>query len=371
MYYLFRRLTAVVVLVVLFTRAHAQQTLPSWALGPFIRPEPHRPVIAPDSTSFFDCPMQQRPVAWESNDTFNPAAVVYNDSIVMLYRAEDKSGIGIGQRTSRIGIATSTDGVHMHRDKKPVLFPANDAQKAMEWKGGCEDPRVAVTPDGTYLMLYTQWNNRVPRLAAATSKDLRHWTKHGPVFAKAWNGRFKDEPTKSASVLTQLDKGRLVMVQVNHRYWMYWGEHAVYAATSTDLVNWEPLLDEKGNLKKLMLPRKGYFDSDLTECGPPAVLTPQGIVLVYNGKNAGNENRAPAYTPNVYCAGQALFDRNDPTHFLQRLDKPFFVPEAAFEKSGQYPAGTVFMEGLVYYHDTWMLYYGCADSRVGVAMYKP
>lgn len=46
-------------------------------------------------------------------------------------------------------------------------------------------------------------------------------------------------------------------------------------------------------------------------------------------------------------------------------------PMASFEKSGQYPAGTVFIEGMVYVKQKWFLYYGCADSRVGVAVYDP
>ncbi len=37
-----------------------------------------------------------------------------------------------------------------------------------------------------------------------------------------------------------------------------------------------------------------------------------------------------------------------------------------YEKTGQYIAGTTFAEGLVYFHDQWLLYYGCADSLVGV-----
>lgn len=51
------------------------------------------------------------------------------------------------------------------------------------------------------------------------------------------------------------------------------------------------------------------------------------------------------------------------------MDKPFYIPESDFEKSGQYPAGTVFIEGLVFYNQKWFLYYGCADSRVAVAVY--
>ena len=60
-----------------------------------------------------------------------------------------------------------------------------------------------------------------------------------------------------------------------------------------------------------------------------------------------------------------------PTKVLARLDVPFFRPMESFEKSGQYVAGTVFIEGMVYFKKKWLLYYGCADSRVGVAVYDP
>ena len=73
-------------------------------------------------------------------------------------------------------------------------------------------------------------------------------------------------------------------------------------------------------------------------------------------------------TAGAYCAGQFLFDADDPYQVLGRLDKPFFVPEAAFEKSGQYKDGTVFIEGLVYHKKKLYLYYGCADSQVAVAI---
>lgn len=347
------------------------QKLPDWAIGPFVRPPGVNPVIAPDSSTRFYDPLRQEPVDWESNDTFNPAAAVKGNRVYVMYRAEDKSGVGIGHRTSRIGLAESSNGTSMKRLGKPVLFPDNDDQQEFEWTGGCEDPRVAVTEDGTYLMLYTQWNKKVPRLASATSKDLVHWKKHGPVFQEAYNGRFHDIASKSASVLTTLKNGQLQIVQHNGKYWMYWGENHVYAATSDNLVDWTPLLDEQGKLKELASPRKGYFDSHLTECGPPAILTAKGIVLLYNGKNRSGADSDTSYTANSYCAGQMLFSATDPAKLITRLDKPFMIPAEAFEKSGQYPAGTVFIEGLVYFQNKYLLYYGCADSRVAVAVYDP
>lgn len=345
----------------------AQQTLPSWCIGPFIRPENVNPIIVPDTNRFLD-PMSKSMVGWKESDVFNPAATLKDDKICVLYRSEDNSATGIGKRTSRIGLATSADGVKMTQYPRPVLYPADDDQKKYEWPGGCEDPRVAVTENGTYVMLYTQWNRKVPRLAVAHSKDLIHWEKYGPAFANAYGGKFKDMATKSASIITKAVKGKLIITKINGKYQMYWGEKHVYMATSSDLINWYPLINAEGHLVKIISPRKGYFDSKLTECGPPAVLTAKGIVLMYNGKNGDGGNADSNYTFNSYCAGQVLFDKKDPTKVIDRLSKPFLKPEAAFEKSGQYPAGTVFIEGLVLRQNKWFLYYGCADSKVAVAI---
>lgn len=360
--------------LLIFNGAVAQVSkniLPSWAMGGFVRPAGINPIISPDSTAKFADPMSGKDVAWEAYYTFNPAAVVKNGKIVVLYRSEDKTGDAIGTRTSRIGYAETADGLHFKRKVTPVMFPANDSQKEFEWPGGCEDPRVAVTANGTYVMFYTQWNRQVPRLGVATSKDLIHWTKHGPIFRKAYNGKFFNIPHKSASIVTKLVNGRLVITKMNGKYWMYWGELHVFAATSTNLVDWTPVVDNNGELKQLISPRKGYFDSDLTECGPPAVMTSKGIILFYNGKNHPGDGGDRRFNGNAYCAGEVLFSRHDPTKPVARLNVPFLRPMEPFEKSGQYVNGTVFIEGLTFFKKKWYLYYGCADSRVGVAVYDP
>lgn len=337
-----------------------------WAITGFERVS-GIPVLGPDPTVKFMCPMRGDSVAWMESDVFNPAATVKGDSIIVLFRAEDNSATGIGSRTSRIGYASSADGVDFRYMMGPVLFPADDSQRELECPGGCEDPRVSMTEDGTYVMFYTQWNRKVPRLAVATSRDLVNWEKHGPAFAKAYDGRFADDFSKSASVVTRLDGDRQTIARINGKYYMYWGEKYVNLATSDNLIDWTPMLDAAGGLLHVMDPRDGYFDSELTECGPPALLTDKGIVMLYNGKNATGDNRDVRYAAGTYCGGQALFDAGEPERLVARLDEPFFKPEADYEKSGQYPAGTVFIEGLVRFDGAWYLYYGCADSHVGVA----
>ena len=345
--------------------------LPGWALGPFKRPAHVNPLIKPASDLFWG-PIKKDSIAWESANTFNPAATIKDGSIYILYRAEDQPGKGIGHHTSRIGLARSDNGISItKRFSKPVLFPRNDAQKSNEWPGGTEDPRVARTKSGTYVMFYTQWNGKVPRLAVATSKDLKHWSKHGPAFAKAYGGRFTNRGTKSASIVTKLKHGTKVIAKINGHYFMYWGVQHVYGATSTNLTDWKPILNKQGRLKPLASPRKGKFDSALDECGPPALLTKKGILLIYNGKNKRGRGHDPNYRAGTYAAGQMLFSKKHPTKLLKRLNKPFLVPTEPYERSGQYPEGTVFTEGLVFFHGKWFLYYGCADSRVAVAVYNP
>src|ERR1044072_7820699 len=60
------------------TRSYQQNKspLPGWAFGGFVRSPGVNPVILPNTTTRFDCPMKKVTVAWESNDTFNPGAVV-------------------------------------------------------------------------------------------------------------------------------------------------------------------------------------------------------------------------------------------------------------------------------------------------------
>ena len=359
-------------LAVLPLFGYSQNVLPDWALGGFVRPEKANPIITPNPSNQFDCPMQDKKIGWEESDVFNPAATVKDGKIYVLYRAEDNSATGIGKRTSRIGLAESEDGIHMKRRKTPVMYPDKDNMKEYEWEGGCEDPRVTMTEDGLYVMAYTSWNRKVARLCIATSHDLVKWEKHGPAFAKAYNGRFKDIFCKSGSMVTTIKDGKQVLTKIDGKYFMYWGEHAVYAATSDDLVNWTPILDEKNELATVIKPRPQYFDSALTECGPPAILTDKGIVLLYNGKNQTNDSkRDKRFTAGAYCAGQIVTDPKEPMKVLQRLDVPFFRPMASFEKSGQYVDGTVFIEGLVFFKNKWYLYYGCADSQVSVAIYDP
>ena len=70
----------------------------------------------------------------------------------------------------------------------------------------------------------------------------------------------------------------------------------------------------------------------------------------------------------TYSVGQVVFDVNDMETTLSRSDNYILKPTLPHEVTGQYKAGTVFSEGMVYFNKKWFLYYGTADSFVGVAI---
>jgi beta-1,2-mannosidase len=290
------------------------------------------PVIAPQGDGF------------ESAGTFNPAVVKKDGKFVILYRAQDHKG------TSSLGYGTSEDGIHFVRRAEPVMVPETPYEKG----GGVEDPRVAKMGD-TYYLTYTGYNNvdgvgpkhKDAQLCMATSPDLLHWTRQG-VIMPAYKGKWNVGWTKS---------GAIVPEKIGGKYWMYYladatgHEQQMGVAYSTDLVHWTEALDHP-----VLASRPGAFDSQVVEPGPPPVMTPDGIFLVYNG----------ADDKLIYSTGWVLFDKKDPTKVLARAQQPVFMPVPEWEKVGQVP-NVVFVEGLVRDGDRWLFYYGGADKYIGVA----
>lgn len=290
-----------------------------WQLGPFVKYDGN-PIITPQGDS------------WESKDVFNPAAFADNDQIYMLYRAEDSTGIGIWNGTSRIGLGISSDGYNFDRHPDPIYEPFDD----FELPGGAEDPRI-VKIDDTFWLTYTAYDGETARQALASSKDLFNWERHGLIFPElGW--------TKA---------GAIVPIMINDRYWMYFGDTNIWIAWSEDLINWTPIEEP------VMRPREGMFDSGLIEPGPTPLITEQGILMLYNS----------ADDDLVYRTGQALFDISDPTKLLKRSDDFFMEPDYELEVDGQIP-NVVFIEGLAKLGDTWFLYFGMGDSGIGVATYQ-
>ncbi|HKK66632.1 MAG TPA: glycoside hydrolase family 130 protein, partial [Bacteroidales bacterium] len=299
--------SALISILVVFGCSEKNHLNKNWQLGPFEKFEGN-PIMTPRGDS------------WESKDLFNPAAWSDGETIYMLYRAEDSAGIGQWNGTSRVGLATSTNGIDFNREPDPVLEPS----EPWELPGGTEDPRV-VKIEGTFYLTYTAYDGKTARLAIASSPDLKNWTKHGLIFPDlGW--------TKA---------GAIVPEKINDKYWMYYGDTNIWIAWSEDLINWTPVEEP------VMKTRESKFDSGLIEPGPTPIITDDGILLLYN--SADNDL--------VYRTGQVLFDINDPKKIISRSDSYFLEPDIELEIGGQIP-NVVFIEGLAKIDNRYFLYYG-------------
>lgn len=145
--------------------------------------------------------------------------------------------------------------------------------------------------------------------------------------------------------------------KIDGKYWMYWlgtaadKTNQMGLSYSTDLLHWT-----EATRTPVLPKRPGKFDARVVEPGPPPIITPQGIVLIYNG----------ADDKLVYRAGVAVFDLHDPRKLLAPSEEPVFAPELVWEKIGQVP-NVVFVEGMAKKGTKYLFYYGGADKYVGVA----
>ena len=351
-----------------------------WGFPYFEKVDSLNPILKPSGELVFTDPITDSIVKWEERNVLNPTAVVRNDSVFLLYRAQDLQG------TSRIGMAWSTDGLNFTKFHAPVFYPDMDNMMTYEWNykkiaglqenseecyfcyfDGVEDPRIVQDAEGTYFMTYTSYDGKTARLSIASSPDLRNWTKHGLVMK---DSIFRDTWSKAGAIIAEQQGDKMIARKIDGKYWMYFGDTNLFMASSEDLMNWEVALNEEsGKRISVLHPRMGYFDSRLVEPGPYAIYDENGILLIYNASNAANFNdpELPKFT---YAAGQALFDVTAPYKIKDRKDHHLIYPDKEYEKVGEVNE-VCFVEGLVFYRGKYFLYYGTADSKIAVAVYDP
>ena len=333
----------------------------AWSFNTFVKLDAVNPILAPDTSYSFICPVNKASLKWQSKNVLNPTAFVKEGKVYLLYRAQDSA------MTSRLGLAISEDGIHFKKQATPIFYPANDTVLKYEWKGGVEDPRIVAMPDSGYLLTYTAYDGTVARLCFATTNDLIHWEKRGPVLSSP---KYINSWSKSGAIVVERIGETMVAKKINGKYWMYFGDTDLFMATSSDLLHWMPIENEEGHkLVAVLQPRAGYFDSRLVEPGPFALYTQNGIVLIYNSSNAANNND-PTQPKFTYAAGQALFDSNAPYKLLDRSAHYFMHPDKPYELKGEVN-NVCFVEGLVFFKNQWMLYYGTADTKIAVAIANP
>jgi len=267
---------------------------------------------------------------WEKAAVFNPAAIYDHDLFHLIYRATD---IGpharYGKYVSCFGYAVSKDGVNFMRLDQPIMV--GDTEQELR---GVEDPRIVKLED-TYYMMYTGFGDRFPgdyRICLATSTNLIAWEKKGVVL---------DEPNKDASLFPEKIEGKFMMF---HRR-----VPDIWIAFSDDQKSWY-------GHKSIMSPIPGTWESQKVGIAGPPIKIRDGWFLIYY---AVDDN-------NVYRLGAALLGLRDPSRVVARQKEPLLEPELPWEKEGYVP-NVVFSCGNAVKDDTIYVYYGGADTVIGVA----
>jgi predicted GH43/DUF377 family glycosyl hydrolase len=340
-----------------------KEDVPDWQMGPFVKCD--QPVLSPTPESKFKCPILGTEVKFEEQNTYSPATVVREGKVYLFYRADTASWNWPPEKgrpwnagpTCRLAMANSEDGRHFTRWPQPVLYPDDDFLKQYEWPAGLWDPRLIEDEQGTYYLYYNTWNGwNYYRLCVATSKDLIHWEKKGSVFG--------DASAISGCVVWRQMGHRKVAARIQGKYWMYY-DHNLLVATSDDLIKWTPI--HKSLRDKV--DRAGHYDIGSAEPGT-AMLTGERLLLMINGLN-GDPPGDRAFPTNMWSIGQMLVNPMDPARGSKWAPKPFIFPEHKWEKEGFTQNCTVMHDGMVYFQNKWLLYYGGGDKHIGLAIYDP
>lgn len=297
---------------------------------------------------------------WEKEGVFNPAALLIDGTIHLLYRAIGGDGV------SRFGYSKSDDGmtfdegleypvftfkqsrpiglVRKHYD--PVLYPSGGS-----W-GGAEDPRatrldgkiyvtfnafdgwdfirVALTMIDEKDFIEGKWNWSSPRLISPPGQIHKNWV----VFPEKINGKYAILHSISPKVEVEY-RDRIDTIGVSDPHIM-----SPVGARSAG--------------------RKGFWDSKVRSAGPPPVKTDAGWLVFYHA----NDEREP----HKYKLGVKLLNLDDPSQIIARSDTPLLEPDMWYEND--WKPGIVYACGAVIKDDTLYIYYGGGDKHVCSAHIK-
>ncbi|MFH1754180.1 MAG: glycosidase, partial [Candidatus Latescibacterota bacterium] len=284
---------------------------------------------------------------WENRYVLNAGAVRLDGKIYILYRAFGTD------RISRIGLAWTRDGVHIDgRLDSPIFGPATDSESS-----GCEDPRITVIGDRMY-MLYTAYDGDVAQIAMAsipTEAFLEHrfdrWTRHGLGFPGLANKDAVLYPEK------------------------FMDRYVIYHRLDPNL--WVSYLDDltcpwpRTGQKIIAGPRPGMmWDGVKIGAGAQPIKTTHGWLNIYHGVDYER----------CYRLGVLFMALDDPARIIYQSPNAILEPELNFEIGNiegrdywvpkvVFTCGAVPREDkeIVGVDDEILVYYGAADTAIGVA----
>jgi len=327
----------------------------------------------------------------EIGGVLNPAAVRGPDGKLYLFPRLVAQG-----NYSRIGIARvlfNDSGNPSGVERLGIaLEPEADYERRSNGGGGCEDPRITfVEPLRRYMMTYTAFSSKGPRIAFAESKDLFHWKRLGLATFEPYDGiDFVRVDNKDASIFPVAipnHAGKMQMA-ILHRP-LFFGtrpeETVKHPATRVLDIDHESIwisycpmsLDDPeshhpglfNSHHRLATPVSPWERLKIGG-GTPPILTRHGWLIIYHGVseivNPYNGRHQLSYS-----AGVMVLSKEHPRVIRYRSAEPVLTPVLPQEYRGT-TANVVFPTGIdrrddIGSPDRFDIYYGMADDRIGVA----
>lgn len=316
---------------------------------------------------------------FENEAVFNPAVIKDGNFVHLFYRAVREGNY------STIGYCKLDGPLKVvEREKKPILFP----EKKYESQG-IEDPRITKIED-TYYMTYSAYDSVNVFGTYATSTDLKTFKKNEIITPKFTYNEYKhfidccgslgekylfhykifNEHGLGKELSKKLyvwDKNLLFFPKkINGKFALlhriHPGIQIVFFKDFKELTTefWENYMMNLEN--HIVMDPKLHHESSHIGGGCPPIETPNGWLLIYHTA----EDTPQGF---IYHASAALLDLNNPQKELARLSEPLISPSHQWEKEGVVK-NIIFPSGAVVFDDILYIYYGAADTRIGVASVK-
>lgn len=278
---------------------------------------------------------------------FNPGAAMHHGEVVLLLRVQTRG------RETVLMTARSHDGVRFDIAPRIVEFP--DILAIDHPVYHVYDPRVTQIGD-EYLVTLAIDTYGGCLMGIARTNDFA-------VFELV--GVTDDEETRNGVLFPERIDGRYARLDRPDRLHPSGGPPTgdeIVFSLSDDLLHWELV-------GPVMHGRPRYWDERIGS-GPPPVKTRQGWLHVYHGV------ATHFASVNVYQAGVALLDLNEPMKVVARGRSNILEPRETYEMVGQVP-NVVFPSGMIveeYDNEGYAkpdasvrIYYGAADTCVCLA----
>lgn len=269
------------------------------------------------------------------NSICNSAIIRYGQGYTGVFRVITQEGF------NELRTGNSPDGLRWEIDSQMMDIEWPDEELAGGKRG--YDPRITKLED-SYYVTFCHSSYHGAAVGLLKTNDFKKFIHVGNPFPPY---------NRNAVLFPRKINGKYAML---HRPASagHTPDGSVFYSTSPDLTHW-------GKHYFVFGPGGGCWQGLKVGPGTVPVEIPEGWLLIYHGV-------LKTCSGFVYSAGGVILDKEEPWKVLYRTKRYLLAPTAEYERTGDVP-NVVFPTSLIINEDSGKceLYYGCADTAIGVA----